>query len=760
MVKFTFDNDREVISNKYHLQNKPFDPYARMAYHGYDFDDKTGLTDEQICEGLKVVREKTKNLSHPERKARAIEYVLQNTRIDINQSDFFPGIYSLNRLANKVTFNEWYDEVFDGKIPGVKAEMRKMCDSGAAIIWPDFDHVVPDWEGVLSLGFAGLEQRAEKYKEECEKKGLLTYEKRAFYDGIIIEYNAVCDFVKRLCLLAREKAKERAGESGQRAAFVADCLARIACGAPKNSYDAMMTMFIYFIVSECFDSYQVRSLGNGLDGTLLRFYEDDIKNGVFTKEEIKQLLKYFLFQWQAIGNYWGQPLYLGGTDKDGKTKYNQLSRLILDAYDEMRIYNPKIQIKVNENTPDDILNKVLNMVRHGISSFVFMCEPGMINAMMSYGATYDEAREGDIRGCYETGVRANEVCSATGYVNAAKAVEYVFSDGFDKNLDDYFGLRTGEITNGNTPFEKFDDFYSAVLKQWRALIEKTITASLEYEKYMSYVNPSNMYSATIKGSLEKGADAYQCGVKFNNSSVLNCGFATLVDSVMAVKEFVYDKKEVTLQTLKAALEIDWKGYERLRAAIKNSVHKYGNDDKHADIYASAMATFFANQVNNRPNARGGVYKAVMHSAMTFKWEGEKTFATPDGRKKGDENSKNGSPSIGADRNGVTAAVSSAVKIRPYIYSESFCLDLMLHPSACEGDEGLCVMRALVKTYMRGGGMAIQFNVLDIKTLRDAQAHPEKYPALQIRVCGWNVLWNNLSRAEQDAYIARAENARG
>lgn len=758
MVKFTFDKDRETISNKYHLQNKPFDPYARMAYHGYDFDEKTGKSDDEIREGLKRVCEKNKNLSHPEQKARAVEYVLQNTRIDINPSDFFPGIYSLNRLANGVTFNKWYGEVFGGKIPKVNEEMRRMTDSGAAVIWPDFDHVVPDWGGILSLGFAGLKKRTEEYKEKCEKEGNLTEEKRAFYDGIIIEYNAVCKFTEGLCALAREKARERTGESGQRAAFVADCLAKVACGAPENTYQAMMTMFLYFIVSECFDSYQVRSLGNGLDGTLLRFYENDLENGTFTREEIKQLLKYFLFQWQAIGNYWGQPLYLGGTDEDGKTKYNELSRLILEAYDEMKIYNPKIQLKVNENTPDDILNKVLDMVRRGISSFVFVCEPGMIKAMMSYGATYDEAREGDIRGCYETGVRANEVCSATGYVNAAKAVEYVFSDGFDRNINDYFGLRTGEITSGNAPFCKFDDFYSAVLKQWRALIEKTITVSSEYEKYMSYVNPSNMYSATIKSALEKGTDACQCGVKFSNSSVLNCGFATLVDSVMAVKELVYDKKEVTLQTLKAALDNDWQGYERLRAKVKNGVHKYGNDDKDADLYAAAMAAFFANEVNNRPNARGGVYKAIMHSAMQFKWEGEKTFATPDGRKKGDENSKNGSPSIGADRSGVTAAVSSAIKLRPYTYPESFCLDLMLHPSACEGDDGLGVMRALVKTYMRGGGMAIQFNVLDVKTLRAAQAHHDKYPGLQIRVCGWNVLWNNLSRAEQDAYIARIDTA--
>ena len=217
------------------------------------------------------------------------------------------------------------------------------------------------------------------------------------------------------------------------------------------------------------------------------------------------------------------------------------------------------------------------------------------------------------------------------------------------------------------------------------------------------------------------------------------------------------KKTVTLEEMASALEKNWEGYEELRTTILKSPHKYGNGDFVTDEFASALARFYCSIVNNRPNKRGGVYKAIMHSAMQFIWQGDKTGATPDGRRNGDEISKNASPTPGMDKNGVTALLRSATGLVPYLFSESFCVDVMLHPSAVEGNDGMTVLKGLLTYYLEHGGMSIQFNVMDTKTLRDAQKHPEKYRNLQVRVCGWNVLWNSLSEQEQNAYIRRAEN---
>ncbi len=742
----SFYADRPYIENKYHKVDEPFDPYERRAYHGYDFDPSTGKSDGEIIAGLAVLKNETAALPHPVAKATMIKYVLENTRIDIGAHDYFVGFWSINRLIRDFTDQAWWKELLDTKLPELGACMEDMNQSGAISIWPDFDHVVPDWDSILDLGFKGLRDRARAYRKKHEARGTLTAEMAAHFDGIELEYNAILHILDRLCVLAKAQTHEKADA-------MSVCLEHIRDGAPTNIYEAMQVMYIYFMISESFDDYQVRSLGNGLDGTLYRFYQNDLASGAYTEGEIREFFAYFLMQWSALGNYWGQPFYLGGTDREGNTKYNALSELILDVYDGLDIYNPKIQIKVNRNTPDRILNKVFDMIRRGHNCFALCCEPGFVKAIMSYGASYEEAYDFDIRGCYETGVRANEVSTATGYVNALKAVEYVFSNGYEKRLGKVFGLQTSEIDS----FADFDAFYKAVLAQWEHLIQMSLRVSDAYEPYLGHVNPSTLYSATIEGSLEKGVDAYQRGVKFNNSALLNCGMASLVDAVMAVKELVYDRKTITLAELKKALDANWVGYEQIRTMVQKSKHKYGNGDPETDRYAAELAAFFAARVNNRPNARGGVYKAIMHSAMQFVWQGEKTGATPDGRRAGDEISKNASPTVGMDKNGVTALISSALKLRPYTYPESFCVDIMLHPSAVSGDEGLAVMKALLMTYLQGDGTTMQMNVFNTETLRDAQAHPEKYRNLQVRVCGWNVLWNDLSRKEQDAYILRSEN---
>lgn len=741
-----FENDRKTIENKYHIKGEKFNPYNRMAYHGYEYDKTTGMDDGEITDGLKKLYDSIKDLPHPQAKAYAVKYVLENTRIDINEHDWFVGFYSVNRLAGRITSDRWYNEIFACVIPETDALMKDMNNSGAVSIWPDFDHVVPDWDSVLLLGFPGLMKRALFYRSRHEANGTLTESAKAFFDGIVTEYQAIIDVIDRLYRYSLTKKHAKAEKISQ-------CLKNIRDGAPNNFYEALQVIYIYFMISECFDGFQVRSLGNGLDNTLYSFYQNDLKSGTYTREEIKELLKYFLIQWSAIGNYWGQPLYLGGTNKDQSSKYNELSYDILDVYDEIGIYNPKIQLKVNSNTPDRLLDKVYGMIRRGHNSLVLCCEPGMMRAVMSYGATYDEALNMDIRGCYETGVRAAEVSTATGYINAVKAVLYVFSNGYDKNLGRTFGLKTGELCELKT----FGDFYNAVIRQWENLIEITIGAASQYEKYLSYINPSNMYSATIESSLEKGADAYQCGVKFNNSAILNCGFASLVDSVMAVKEFVYDKKSVTLKEFGKALENNWQGFQSLHTQVIKSKHKYGCNDPETDVYTQAMSAYFTAKVSNRPNARGGTFKASMHSAMQFIWQGEKTGASPDGRFGTQELSKNASPSVGMDKNGITALINSALKTRPYTYQESHCLDVMLHPSAVNSDEGTDIMKSLLFTYMQNGGQSIQFNIFDRDMLIDAQKNPEKYQNLQIRVCGWNVLWNNLSTAEQNAYIERSKN---
>ena len=190
-------------------------------------------------------------------------------------------------------------------------------------------------------------------------------------------------------------------------------------------------------------------------------------------------------------------------------------------------------------------------------------------------------------------------------------------------------------------------------------------------------------------------------------------------------------------------------------------NKYGNGIEAVDLYAEALARYLGNKINLRPNGRDGFYIASMHTPPRF-WLtfGQKTGATPDGRMAGDELSKNVSPTMGMDVNGVTALIKSATRMDSALHPADFPLDVMLHPATVEGDEGLAAMRTLLNTYMERHGIAIQFNIFDAETLIDAQANPDKYEGLQVRVCGWNVYFTDLSRKEQDMFIRRAQNISG
>ena len=744
-MKYIKPQDHEYITNKYHDTSKPFDPFNRRAYHGYEYDESTGLSDEEIQEGLAELANECESLSHPVAKSKAIEYVLKNTRIDVNEHDYFIGIYTWNCAIKKTTIDKWNREIFSTVLSEVNQTMKILNGSRSAMIWPDFDHVVPDWDSIMKLGFPGLRQRARDYRAMHESKRELTYDEKAFFDGIEIEYTAIIDFIDRLYRYAKTKDNEKSARQ-------AECLLHLRDGAPTDIYEAMQVIFLYFMISESVDCYQVRSLGNGLDNTLYPFYQNDLKSGRYTRDQIKEFLAYFLMQWSAIGNYWGQPFYMGGTAADGSSLINDLSFDIIDVYRDLEIFNPKIQIKYNDNIPLDFLNMILDMIRSGQSSFVFCCEPGMWKAVMSYGATAEEARTMDIRGCYETGVRANEVCTATSYVNALKSVVLALNNGYDPLTQMQVGIETGDAST----FTDFESFYRAFLAQYGHLIDEIIRCSNSYDPYYAYISPSSMYSATIETSLENAFDGYGGGVKYNNTAVLNCGLGTTVDAIMAVRELVYERKEVSLAEFRDILVNNWEGHENLRQKALNLKQKYGAGNETADAYAVEISKFFCDRVN-RKNERGGVCKAILHSARQFIVQGEKTMATPDGRMAGEEISKNASPTPGMDRNGVTALINSATKLDPPTYRESFCLDVMLHPSSVEGDDGLLAMKSLLDVYMKKNGMSIQFNVMNVDILRDAQKNPEKYKNLQVRVCGWNTLWNTMARSEQEAYILRAEN---
>ena len=735
-MEYIKQQDYDYIMNKYHDQEKPFNPYNRFIRHDAIFDETTGMDPEVITAGILEQDARLKALSHPVRKAKAFEYVLKSTRISCDKRDIFPAINMVERVINRTVVAPWRGEVFGQIIPEVEENRAYLEQNGIATIWPDYDHSVPAWDRVFALGFAGLLRESEAARAQ---KKTLAPEQTAFYDGIKITYTAIIDFLERLQKQAQRQNHTR----------MAKALENIKRNPPQSFYEALLVDYLYFMLSEHIEGLQVRSLSN-FDRLFYRFYQQDLEKGI-TQEQIRQDLAYFFLQFTAIGNYWNQPVYLGGCKADESTQINELSYLFLDVYDKMGIYNPKIQIKVAESTPKDFILKALDMIRRGNSCIVFVGDATIRKALENVGIAPEEARLCDVKGCYEYAIRG-AMGIGMNYVNLLKPLEYALHKGCDGVTGNFAGMESPES------YESFEAFFAEYKKQLGFVIDRVIEVVNGFEDYLAYINPQSMLSATYLTCIEQGRDAMAGGASMNGSGMMFGFMADVADSLTNIKKYVFDNKMLTLGQLRDILDKDFEDNARIQRILLADRDKYGNNKALPDAIAKEIAEFVCAKICGRPNAkkRGGKWNLGFHVARQSYDQAPMTASSPNGRKKGEELSKNLSASMGRSKEGATAAILSITKIDATKFTSDACLDLGLLPSAVKGEDGLEAMYTLLATFIKRGGHALHINVFDADTLRDAQAHPEKYSDLQIRVCGWNVLWNNINKEEQDGFIRQAE----
>lgn len=737
-MEYINNESYEYISNKYHDSSKPFNSFIRFIRRDENFSESTGMDGEKIKEEILLRDNSISHMPHPIRKAMALSFVLENTRISCDSRDLFPAINMIDRPLNSTIIQKWRNEIFGQLIPKTESKRSQLESDGIVTIWPDYDHSVPNWDRIFALGFHGLLDESEKIRSS--KK--LTDEEDAFFEGIKITYTAIIDFIGRLSALAKDtKGSEK----------MANALENIKSNPPKTFYEAILVDYLYFMISEHIEGLQVRSLSN-FDRVFYPFYKNDIENGI-SEKELRTDLAYFFMQFTSIGNYWNQPVYLGGCKEDESTEINELSYVFLDVYDKMKIYNPKIQIKIAPSTPKEFILKALDMIRRGNNSIVFVSDSTIRKALMRAGATHEQARTCDVKGCYEYSVQESYGCGMN-YLNLLKPLEYALHQGCD-GVTGIFALHKSPELKSYDTFEKLYDEYK---KQLCSVIDATMDTVNCFEDYLSYINPQSLLSATFHSCLEKAKDAIGGGGVCNGSSMQFGFVADLADSLAIIKKYVYDKKHFTLQELTEFMDKNFDGCEIIRKKFLADSDKYGNNKDLPDTFVKDITAFVANYVCGKPNAkkRGGKWNIGFHVARMSYVQGEKTASTANGRLLGEELSKNCSASMGQNREGATAAILSTTKIDATAFTGDACLDLGLLPSAVSGDDGLEAMYGLLMTFVNRGGHALHINVFDAETLKNAQLNPDKYKDLQIRVCGWNVLWNNINKTEQDGFIRQAE----
>ncbi len=726
-------------------------------YETLHFDPDTGIADYvQLREGIRETAERYAAYTPPIVKAKAIEYLLDNAALDINPADWFGfnfcGWFTakkgeelhINRKPLQFLANQWQNEI--PKPESFRKAGANIAETGAGIFWCDYDHSVPDWDSVIGLGFGGILTRAQAYHNKHREEGTLTPAMEDYYISVETVYAAIIRFMKRFAALA----KKHLGDD-PKMPIVADCLETIAEGTPETLYQFLTLIYFYHLLQEYLDLIQVRTLGN-LDVDGYPFYCRDLAQGRLTSEHTEELFRYFFEKYTLQGHLHGQPLYFGGFDENGDSLINELSFIMLTAYDKSCIVNPKLFIKVMPNTPDAFLKKALDMIRRGHNSLVFINEELGCKISRKLGRTEEETGRLVGTGCNNFASRGKETTPEHMYVNLAKGIELAFNNGEDPQTGAFIGCRTGDVS----AFKTFEDFKAAYVAQTECLIGKAFVISDFYDSHLLDFNPAPMYSGTMPGSVECGRDAYHNGVKYNNTVMFLSCHATAADSLMMVKKYVYDLQEVTIEQLRDALLANWEGYENLRAMLLNDPEKFGNDMDSVDSIAVEMLDHFTTLVTSRKNMRGGHFVVNGESIWFSHIWADKCGATPDGRARGDLLSKNMSASIGQDRRGITAHIKSVTKIDATGLAYGCPFDYMLHPSAVKGEDGLNAMLGLLRTFMKRGGYGYQGNVQDAAILRDAQEHPENYPNLQVRISGWSWFFTQMEKKFQDEFIRRAE----
>ena len=542
---------------------------------------------------------------------------------------------------------------------------------------------------------------------------------------------------------------------------------RVPARAPQTFWEALQAYwFVHVGVITELNPWDAFNPGR-LDQHLYPFYQKDLAQGRLTEARAKELLCAF---WIKFNNHPAPPktgvtakesntyvdfalINLGGVKADGSDAVNDLSYLILEVIEEMRLLQPSSMVQVSKKNPDRFVKRALKIVRTGFGQPSIFNTDAIVQELVRQGKSIQDAREGGASGCVEAGAFGREAYFLTGYFNLPKVLEITLHDGIDPQS----GKRLGPATGDPAAFASFAELFAAFKRQLRHFIDIKIRGNNLIEQINARHMPVPFLSLLIDDCIASGRDYNAGGARYNTAYVQGVGLGTLTDALTAIKVHVYDHNTIGMPDFLEALAADFAGHEKFRRQLLDDTPKYGNDDDTADDIMRMVFEAYFDAVDNRPNTRGGVHRINLLPTTCHVYFGSVIGALPDGRKAGRPLSEGISPVQGADRNGPTAVTRSAAKI-DHIRTGGTLLNQRFLPQVLADDTGITKLAQLVRTYFRMDGHHIQFNVVDSATLARAKQSPDDYRDLIVRVAGYSDYFVDLTEALQDEIIRRTAHA--
>ena len=740
-------------------------------------------------------------------RALAFKHLMENKAICINPGELVVGERGPAPKATPTYPELCCHDLEDLRILHTRAktrfdvsdEVRKVYAEKLIPFWRGktlreklFAAMTPEWHAAFEAGVFTefMEQRApghaiqddkiyrcglEDFKERIAAKraGLdffndpRAYDKDQEYQAMTICADATITFARRHADLARQMATDQS-DPIRRAELerIAEVCTRVPAQAPRDFWEALQAYwFVHLSVITELNTWDSFNPGR-LDQHLYPFYQRQIEESSLTEEQTRELLQCFWIKFnnqpappkvgvteEQSGTYTDFALInVGGVrPEDGSDAVNDLSYLILDVVDEMRLTQPSACVQVSVHNPDRFVRQACRVVRQGFGQPSLFNTDVIVQEMLQDGKSLFDARSGGPSGCVTVSAFGKESCTLTGYMNWAKILELALHDGLDPRT----GRRLGPATGDPRAFGSFDEVMDAYRRQLRHFVDLKIAGNNVIERLFARFMPAPFMSLVMDDCIEKGLDYHEGGARYNPTYIQGVGIGTVTDALSAVKHQVFGQGELSMGALLDAAEVDFQGHELLHRRLLDETPKYGNDDKRADAIAGELFEAYYQVLNGRANTKGGHYRVNLLPTTVHIYFGSVVGALPSGRLCGKPVSDGISPEQGADRNGPTAVIQSAARI-DHSRTGGTLLNMKFHPQVLAGDEGIAKLAQLVRSYFRLGGHHVQFNVIDADTLRRAQQRPEENRELIVRVAGYSDYFVDLGRELQDEIIARTE----
>jgi len=601
---------------------------------------------------------------------------------------------------------------------------------------------------ILEGGLKGIYEKAKN-----EIKNAQNDDEREFL-------NSVCHamlVIKKMSEKFSEKAasmaeSENDQEIKQNLLTISATAKRVPWEKPSNLYEALNTIAFMRKVMGSLEGVGPNTFGR-LDMDLYPFYKADIENGTLTEKEAYDLICQFLIIWDMhydhnmiMAGYADHELentyVIGGCDINGNPLYNELTRMFIVANREENIIFPKIKCRFSAESPKEYFDEINKSIINGTSTILYQNDDAVIPALVRGGRTIEEARDYLVTGCWSI-ADYNEKSDHGSYLNLLKAFEFALHSLHDKIKKVRIDF---EVFDGS---ESFEELYAKIIRNSRRLIEERISITREGGNIYHKVDRLPVFSSTLNNCMEKHADFTEKGGKYRGDYLLMFGLPNIVDSLMAIKTLVYDEKKYTLRQMIDAVKANWAGYETMRSeAIKCHGWGDGNED------SCALANRFNNDLYAICDSITGSYGGKVHMGhLTYteiRWWGEKTLATPDGRRNGEYFAQGLTPSRLKRIPSVTDVIRSLAALDPSTMAANSVVNIIL-PS---GKTDLNICESFLRAAAHSALQCLQLNCTSKETLLDAQKHPEKYPELIVRVTGFSAKFTSLTKEWQDEVLTR------